>query len=311
MKRVYWIVSLVVVMLLPTACGVQEQPGAYSGTLILEGQHIYPRGKTLPGVLVMLDGEASLEPGARLEGSAFVLGGILNIDGKVDGDVVVIGGKVVIGAQAAITGDVRVGSGESDISPQAQVSGQVLVGAASQVEITDLLPQRSIQTQLIWLLPEALLLAGLAYLAARYIPRQVNNVRQAAVHHPIISAAMGLLASIVVPALLVLMAYTLILVPVTVLGLVLVFVIIAYGQIALGIETGSRLVRWLNWSLRPAVAAAFGTLLFSLLLNILTLLPVIGPTLNLIFALVVIGAILLTRFGLYSYAPPYEEASLE
>lgn len=308
MKNIYTSAILILVSaLLLAACGLEgEDPGAYSGTLILSGQHSYQSGAALDGVLILLDGEASLEPGARLNGQAFVLGGILNIDGEIQGDVSVIGGEINIGPQAEIGGDVRVGSGDSDISPQAQVNGQVLVGSASGVEIDELLPQRSTLAQLIWLLPEALVMGGLAYLAARYIPRQVNNVRNAAVSHPVISAAMGLLASIVLPALLVLMAYTLILVPVTALGLAIGFLIVGYGYVALGIETGRRLVRWRNWELSPNASAALGTLVFTLFLNLFNLVPVMGPTINLIIAIVVIGAVMLTRFGLYSYSPPYE-----
>lgn len=285
---------------------VGENLGAYSGTLILQGKHTYQDGKTLPGVLILIDGEAVLEPGAQVDGAVYVLGGALNLNSEVGGDVSVIGGQVVIGPQTRLHGDLRVGSGEYQLSPGASIDGQVLIGAASGLEVNDLLPQRSLQNQLVWLVPEALILAGMAYLLTRYLPSPLDNVRQAAVKHPLISAAMGLLAGIVLPALLVVMAYTLILIPVTLLGLVIGFLVIGYGYIALGVEAGQRLARWRQIKLSPSVIAFLGTGMFYLSINLLGIIPLVGPLLNLMVAVLVVGAVLLTRFGYHAYSPPYE-----
>ena len=296
----------VLILSLSSCTPVGENLGAYSGTMILQGKHTYQAGKTLPGVLILIDGEAVLEPGARVEGAVFVMGGGLNLNGEVDGDVSVIGGQVEIGPQAHIQGDLRVGSGEHRLSQQARIDGQVLIGAASGLEVDDLLPQRSLQNQLVWLVPEALILAGIAYLLTRYLPRPLDNVRQAAVNHPLISAAMGLLAGIVLPALLVVMAYTLILIPVTVLGLLIGFLVIGYGYIALGAEVGQRLARWRQMKINPPASSFLGTGVFYLSMNILGMIPFVGSLLNLIFAVLVVGAVLLTRFGYHAYTPPYE-----
>lgn len=187
--------------------------GAYSGTLVLEGRHVYGPGEVLNGVFLVVDGEAVLDPGARVAGPVYMLGGSAMIDGQVDQDVSVIGGILMVGPEATIGGDLRVGTGELDLSPQATIRGSVLKGPASDVQMEDIFPRASPRERLVQLLPWALVLAFLAYLSALYVPRPVARIGQAEVKHPVVCAAMGVLAGIVGPVLLVFMAFTVILSP--------------------------------------------------------------------------------------------------
>lgn len=303
LKPRFLLLSLVFILLLSACQAGEVNSGAYSGTLVLEGSHTYAEGDTLPGVLVMLGGEVTLQPGARVDGQVFLLGGSLNVEGQVERDISAIGGELTLGPGAVVGGDVRVGSGELRRSPQAAVQGKVLTGAASGVEPGDLFPERSLGQRLIWLIPEALILAGLAYLAASYIPRPVSRVKRAAVGHPVVSIAMGLLAGIVLPVLLVVMAFTLILIPVTLLGLVVGFLAIGYGWVGIGTAVGHRLATWRNWALRPPASAFLGTLVFMLVVNLVALIPAVGSLVSLLTATTGLGAVLLTRFGLREFVP--------
>jgi hypothetical protein len=289
-----------------TACAAESQPrGAYSGTLVLEGRHLYGPEAVLPGALIVVDGEVELEAGGRVAGPVFLLGGVLRIEGEVNGDVSAIGGRLVVEPGARILGDLRVGSGDPDLSPQAVIVGQVLTGTASGVELEDLFPEHSLRTELIWLLPEALALAGLAYLAARFAPRATARVSRAAAGHPVVSAAMGLLASLVGLIFLVVIAFTLILIPVTLLGLLVGFLAIGYGWIGIGVVVGRRVEGKWNRSLSPAASAFWGTFLFMLLLNLLSLLPYAGDWIYMLAAVLSLGAVLLTRFGLREFIPDF------
>ncbi len=60
---------LSLLFLLLSACTPEQaQAGAYSGTLVLEGRHVYPAGTTLPGALIVLGGEAVIAGGAQVDG---------------------------------------------------------------------------------------------------------------------------------------------------------------------------------------------------------------------------------------------------
>ncbi len=293
--------SLLPLLLLSACTAEQAQAGAYSGTLVLEGRHVYSAGTTLPGALVVLGGEAVLEPGAAVDGPVYLMGGSLELNGTVRGDVAAIGGQLSAGPSAVVQGDLRAASAqEVSLASGAVVEGQVLRGPVSGVEPSDLFPRRSLGSQLPRILLEALFLAALASLIQRLIPGAVRNVQRAALRYWLVSAAMGLLAGLVGLVLLVVMAFTLILIPVTLLGFVLGFLAVGYGYAAIGAGIGRRL------SSRGGLASFLGTFLLVLALDLVAFVPVVGGALGILAALVVFGAVLLTRFGLREFVPQFD-----
>lgn len=297
------ILFLVMTLFLSACQSGSPSNGAISGTLVAGGTHTYGDGLTLPGMLVVLDGQVNFEKGSRLLGSVFQLGGVLTIDGTIGGDVSTIGGRVVLGENARMEGDLRVGAGELVRSDQAVVRGRVLTGAASGLEPGDLFPQRDWKAELLRSLPGSLLLAVLAYLGVRYAPGPVERIQQTGIRHPAVSTAMGLLGGVVGLVLLVVMAFTLILLPITLLGLVLGFLSIGYGLIGFGLAVGRLLTRRSGWSLSSNLSALIGTLVLSLLLNGIALLPYFGDLVVLVVLSNALGAVLLTRFGLREFVP--------
>ena len=307
-KLLHFPAFLALLTLLLAACQPKgDNPGAYSGTVVLEGSHVYTQGETLPGALVVLDGEATIASGARVAGPVFLIGGSLVIDGRFSGDVTAVGGRLLIGPGAQIEGNLRVGNARLDLSPEADVAGETLVGSSSGVLPADLFPERSFREELAWLLPEALLLACGAYLAARFAPKPLARVSRAATSHPVVAAAMGLLAGIVGLILLVVIAYTLILIPVTLIGFLAGFLAIGYGWVGIGAAVGDRLRSWRKMSISRYQAAFLGTLAFMLALNLISLLPVIGDVISIASAAVSLGAVVLTRFGLREFIPEMEQ----
>ena len=287
-----------------SACQLQgDTPGAYSGTLVLEGRHEYQGDTMLPGALVVLDGEVVLGPGARVAGPAFLIGGSLSLNGEILGDVSAIGGSLNVGPQARVEGDLRVGNAELNISPGAVVVGESLTGTSSGLQPNELFAERPLRDQIVWLVVESVLLACAAYLVARFAPGPLAHVRHAAVGHPIVSAAMGLLAGIVGLILLIVIAYTLILIPVTLIGFLAGFLAIGYGWIGIGAATGSGLAGWRNWAISMPQTVFLGTLAFMLALNLFTLLPVVGDLAGIASAAIALGAVVLTRFGLREFVP--------
>jgi hypothetical protein len=115
--------------------------------------------------------------------------------------------------------------------------------------------------------------------------------------------ALGVLAGIVGLSLLVLMAFTLVLIPVSLLGLLLGGATVALGWLAYGVVCRRFLVRWLRLRWEPATTAFWGTLLFMLALEGIGALPVVGGAVALVLSAGGVGAALLTRWGVRPYVP--------
>jgi hypothetical protein len=99
------------------------------------------------------------------------------------------------------------------------------------------------------------------------------------------------------------MAFTVILIPITIIGLITMGLILVYGWVGAGSIVGNWLKRQFRPNLRHTQAAFWGTLVFMLGVQALSFIPLIGPTLSLIITLVTAGAVLITRFGTQTFVP--------
>ena len=295
--------KFILILIILSTLGLAACEDAYSGTLILDGNHTYHSGETLSGELVIVNGAVSIEPGARLPRSIYMLGGDLTINGVIGRDLSLIGGKAVLGPLARIGGDVNLAGGSIERSPEAQIGGALREASDLSLDAESLFPQRSLENRLIWLLPQTLGMALLAYAVVRFFPRPVARVGKAAFEHPLVAGALGLLAGLVLPALLVLMAFTVILIPITIIGLITMGLILVYGWVGAGSIVGNWLKRQFRPNLRPTQAAFWGTLAFMLGVQTLSFIPLIGPTLSLVISLIAAGAVLITRFGTQTFVP--------
>lgn len=295
---------LILPLLLLALAGCDD--GAISGALVWEDEHVVEAGDSLQGQLLVLGGEVVVQEGARVTGSIYLLGGAVEMRGEVQEDVAMIGGVLILGPSAVLGGDLSLGGGELERSPEAVVQGEVLTGADMEVGLDTLFPRRTAAEQLAQLLPQALLVAVLAYLLVRFLPGPVIRVCRATVRHPFVCAAMGLLIGIAGPSLLVLIAFTIILIPVALIGLLLVVLVVAYGWIGLGLALGQWLRQRLQQTWSLSVCAFVGTLLFMAGTSLLALVPVIGGWIGILAGVVGVGAVFLTRFGLCEFVPSYD-----
>ena len=146
----------------------------------------------------------------------------------------------------------------------------------------------------------ALLLAALGGLVTQWQAQPLQNVARAATIHWLPAAALGLLGLLVLPTLLVMMAFTIVLIPLVIILGVLVFLVWGLGIISLGTQLGRWLAAQLAWPLPPGWATFGGTLL---LLSLYAL-PWVGDLLLGGTAVLLFGAVLLSRFGTQDYQPP-------
>lgn len=282
----------------------------YSGTIILNGSHVIESGTNLPGSLIIFGGELTLTENATLAGSMEIVGGSVTIAGRVNGDVSIIGGSLIVGPDAEVAGDLNIGGGTVQQSPSATVGGQVTTGMQLPAPRSWWDAQSVAETVLQSLL-RAVSVAGAAFAAARFLPAPVGRVAEAATHHPFVSGAMGVLVSVVGLTALVMIAFTIILIPVAVLGIVVGLLAIAYGWIAVGSAVGRWVSRRLAWEWSPASVTALGTFLFLLALDVVAAVPLLGDTAAMLVTATAFGAVILTRFGLRRFVPAsYPEADL-
>jgi len=291
--RFFRLLGLVLVGMLLVGC----ENGRYSGTLIFDGQHQFEAGEQLPGDVLLRAGTAELAAGSQVAGTVYVIGGRLLVDGEIGGDLLVLDGRVTLGPTAIIGGDLRFSGGTVDQAETAVIGGQTITGLPLPLDSE---PQPAGWDSWLRSLLAALTLAGLGGLWVSWRPQPLRRVANATNDQPLVALSIGLLALLVLPILLVMMAFTIVLLPlVLILGL-LVLLTIGMGLISLGMAVGS----WLAAQTDREVAPGWATFGVVLLLLLLFQLPVVGTLLSLATAVFLMGAVLLTRFGTYSYNPP-------
>jgi len=275
----------------------------YSGWLVLGGVQQLDAGELLEGELILFDGSVVVARGARINGSVYMLGGDLQLDGVVAGDISLIDGRVTFAPGSIVLGSVRRAGGEVTGVDQARIDGGLREGAGLEVPLELTRTARPPRDVLLQSLVGAILLGLAAAAAVRFMPAALVRVAHTATRYPLVSASLGLLVAVVGPALMVMMAFTVILIPLALISFIVAGLIVVYGWVSLGSALGSVLASRLPPRLGPSSIAFLGTLLFMLLLGLVELIPVIGTWLALLLAIITLGAVLLTRFGTRTFVP--------
>jgi len=275
--------SLVLAVLLISAFG--GEPATLQ--VVADGSHEF---EAVPDALVVAGGEATVPANASVEGSVYAVGGTLAVDGRVEGDVVQVGANVSLGEDASVTGVLRVLAGDPVLEPGATV------GRLERLEptATDRGPVAAVATRLLQWFVVAALAAGVA----RRRPDLLDNVGAATTDHPLVSGVVGALTASTVLALVVFMALTLVLIPVSLLGVLAGIACVAYAYVGFGYLIGRRLP--LD---RPDLAAAAGSVVFMVGLDLLGRVPLVGGTVQLAVTVVGVGAVLVTYLGFSRFEP--------
>jgi hypothetical protein len=228
----------------PGAALAQAAAPAPSDQIVLSGDVSVPRG-TVVGEVVVFSGSASIAGVAQ--GDVVVLDGPVTVTGQVGGDVVALGGSVHLADTAQVTGDVSA-SGAVTQADGAQVGGSVrrgvrftLAGPASA--LGSLLASAAVAVSVLLVLLAGLLLA----------PRGLDRVAESAHAVPARSALWGLATWVLVPALAVVAAATVLGLPLALavlLGAALVWLV---GLAAVSFVIGRLFVR----APRSRLGAAF------------------------------------------------------
>ncbi|MFC1922364.1 hypothetical protein ACFLY4_03660 [Chloroflexota bacterium] len=301
---------------------LQDDRVVAGGTFTLES------GETLDGSLIVFGGTASIEEDSTVEGDVVVLGGIVTIDGFVDGNAVGVGGVVNLNENATVDGDLTAVAATLNREPGAQVNGQVITGidvpalsllpgtidipAFSEFQPSFVNPYAFTFWRVFWFIFRTLLWGALAALVTMFLPNPTTRTSKAIAKEPILAGGVGLLAMVIAPIVLILLAITCILSPISLLGVMALVVAWVFGRIAIGLEIGIRIAKMFEKDWPLPVAAGIGTFSLALVVDSVgTFIYCVGWLVPALIGLFGIGGVILTRFGTQQYPPEPELGMME
>lgn len=260
---------------------------AESVEVLLSGQHQIEDHR---GALIVGDVEASIRADVEVPGPIYVIGGDLVIAGAVTTDVIQLAGTVTLTPEARIGDELRLVAGTQSVANGAEV------GRQTNFEVN---PTQG--NPAIGLAFTALVTLLMAWIGAWLTQKRrmlLDNVTGAVAKHYVVSFTVGSLATLTALALFAFMAFTLILIPVALIGIVAGLVTLAYGIIAWGYLIGTRLPVH-----RSGLATALGVGMAMVILQAAAVVPLLGTVVVLGVVLTAVGAIAITYYGVAPFQP--------
>jgi cytoskeletal protein CcmA (bactofilin family) len=314
--KITLLLILLAALAFPTAVfAAGVNPTNPADKVVLGGTFDVTAGQTFDGNLAILGGTTTVEQNATVNGDIFQAGGTLSIDGKVNGNISSLGGTIYLNKNAVITGDVSTVGGTMHRDSGAQIQGEVVNGTQGPLTFNTPNPiyRPSINfkpiTDMLNLFLQTLSMTAVALFVGLFLPNPLARTGKAIVSQPIVTGGMGLLTAVIAPILLVLLAITIILIPISLIGILALIVAFAFGTIALGYELGNRIADLFKTTWPPAIAASAGTFLLTLVVGGIGMIPCVGWIAPAVVGLLGLGAVLLTRFGMFAYPTPNSPVS--
>jgi len=277
--------------------------------VVIGNSYTLESGKTLNSNLYILGGSVNLMTGSTVDGNVYLLGGSLTAAGTIYGEVTVLGGTLNLASTFILNGNLTTAGASVNRDPGAQINGQIHTGENIQyfvlpggVRFPNLGNNLDPVFKVVGFFLRLLLWALVAMVVAMFLPAYLTRTSQAAFGQPLISGGLGLLTVIIVPIILVLLAITICLIPIAILGALVLAIAWAFGLIALGLEVGKRINTMFKQDWHPAISAGLGTLALMTVVNSLeAAVPCIGWIPKALVSLLGLGAVLLTQFGMKTY----------
>jgi len=311
MKNIIHGLLLLAVLLTP-ARAVHADDGAGQGRVVIGQDFTLSSGQTLDGDLVVIGGTATVEYGAVVQGDIVVIGGSLRLDGQTSGSAVVVGGAVSMGDRAAVAADLITLGGSLHNETGAHIGGDIItnlplpavglprVGSVPAAPAPpeprlrfDLGPLGSVAAVIL----QSLGLAALAMLLTAFLHPQLDRVGQAVVAQPFMVGSVGLLTAFLAPLAVVILAITLILIPLALAAVILLVLAWLFGVVALGMVVGDRLTQGSRGGMEPVLSAGLGTLVLAVVVSTAQHVPCVGWIAPALVGLVGLGAAVVTMFG--------------
>lgn len=308
---------------------VQAEDGDQPGQIVFGGNYVLDEDETLHGDLVIIGGNATLKSGSVLNGDILIAGGTINASGTINGNILSFGGVVNIKSDAEIRGDLVRFGGVYNVDKGAEIEGNLVSNEGIMVDfdfledwsnweefdydyqIEEYNPiQQTFSTQRIALekIGEFLLnaakvlgMAVLTVIASLFLLKPMERSSETLYQHPALSFGIGLLTLVAFPILMVLLLFTIILIPVSILGLIGLALVILFGWFTLSLLLGRRLAEVFKTRWTDPLNAGVGSLALSIVAAIASIIPCIGWLLPALFVSAGLGAAVISRFGTRVY----------
>ena len=223
------------------------------------------------------------------------IGGNITVYGKVQNNVIAVGGSVILKPNSYVGDQVVVVGGELAKDPSAEIGGKI-----TQVYLPNFVP--SLATVLkggwiaLWATISLLALLGflgLAILLVALIPEHIGSVVSILERSFTKMLLWGALWTILIVPVAVVLAISIVgivLIPLEVLFVALALIV---GYIGAAIFIGKNIFLSFKKQAHPFIGAILGILV----LFLVGFLPIIGPVVKIIFLIAGFGAVVNTRFG--------------
>ncbi len=224
-------------------------------------------------------GSVVVEPGQVVDGDLTVIFGDATIAGTVDGDVNVIGGSYDPRPGGVVAGQVNQIGGA--------VTQAVVPWAPSETVYNPYLPDHRLLWRLSWNL--------LAVLVFLIFPLRTRMVLDRLERHPGLSTVAGVLGCVAIIPLAVLLAITILLLPLILLEMIFVLASAFLGTAALALLIGRRLCELVSPATTPSPLLAL--VVGIALITAAELVPVLGTLVLILVGLIGLGATILSFAG--------------
>ncbi len=320
LTRIIILLLLVSAILIPTTAFAS---GYKDDKVIFGSNYTLQEGESLNGDLVVFGGNVTLEVSSTVNGDTVVFGGNVTSNGTINGNLVALGGIVVLGEEALVQGDLTVLGSSYEQSPGAVITGSIITEENIPFEFQ--LPENGLFegdfpfsgfrelpfVSASWFFFRILIWTGLAILIGLFIQDQAVTINRTAFGEPVMSFVVGLGIVVVAPIVLLALLVTILLSPVSLVGIFALIAAWVVGLVALSIEIGRKLVHAMNQTLPVPLLAGIGMFILALFFNGFSqVVPCVGWIPKFILGLWVLGAVVLTRFGTHAY-PEKKDLAVE
>lgn len=292
MKRLsvkFWLILLVLAALMMPMAVVSAQGPGSGDKVIFGSNYTLSSGERLDGNLLVLGGNVTLQEDSTVTGDVTVLGGSVEISGSVEGDVAMLGGSLHLTSTAVVEGDVSSIGGSLDRDPGAEIQGDSIsgfefgqdggvitipgiprfeFGAPGQMPNIEIEPPPPGRDGFAgWLaysfirgfsaIALAALMAILGVLLVVLAPRATERVTQTTRENAAVSFGVGCVTQVLAIPVFVLLAITICLIPLALIGMLALIAGWVFGWLALGWLVGQKLLQMIKSPNPPAAARPF------------------------------------------------------
>ena len=280
-SRARWFLLVLVALVLGAAApaAAQSEAGAEPDddgpTVVITGRVTVPEGTTSDAVII-LDGPADIA--GRVDGPVVAANGDIRVTGTVDEDVVAFNGRAIIEDGARVGGGV-VSSDEPRVASGATVEDDV-----ERVRFTNFFNALGWVLWLVWWLAVTISTLVLGLITVALFPRAADATVRAGRARPGPCIGWGFLLAIGLPVLSVLLLFTILGIPLAIVGLASLVPLYALGFIAGALVFG-------RWIIKEPRGLILAFVVGWAILRVLDLIPVLGDLVNFLATVYGLGAL--------------------